>query len=135
MCGWAHWFNLLQKNNLLKEEKAKVASHPGDGGQGEQAARWAGPPAGPRGPEEEAGPAAGGPAWLRKTRGADSGAARCDLCLLLGGQTNVGANPHTKIKSVRIKHDGGITLIWPFDVIPRLQFLRSLHEVLQPERE
>lgn len=85
VCGWVHLFNLLQKNKLLKEEKAKVVSYPGDGWQGEQAARLAGPPAGQRGPGEEAGPAAEGPAWLQKTRGANSGAAQCDLCLLLKG--------------------------------------------------
>ena len=82
---WAHLFQLLQKNNLTKEQKAKILSYPGDGWQGEQAARSAGPPAGRRGPAEEAGPAAEGPAWLQKTREANSGAAQCDLCLLIKG--------------------------------------------------
>lgn len=49
----------------------------------------AGPPAGQRGPGEEAGPAAEGQAWLQKTPGAGSGAAQYDLYLLLRGETYV----------------------------------------------
>lgn len=57
-------------------------AYPGDGWQGGQEAQWAGPPTGQRGPEAEAGLAAEGLAWLRKTLGADSGAELQDLYLL-----------------------------------------------------
>ena len=60
----------------------KVMAYPGDVWQGGREARWAGPPAGQRGPEAEAGPAAEGLTWLRRNLGADSGAGLCDLYLL-----------------------------------------------------
>lgn len=54
-------------------------SRPGDGLQDVQEAPWAGPPAGQRGLEAEAGPAAEGLAWLQKILGEGSDARLYDL--------------------------------------------------------
>ena len=60
----------------------KVMAYPGDGWQDGRQAQWAGPPAGQKGPEAEAGLAAEGLAWLQRNLGADSGAGLYDLYLL-----------------------------------------------------
>lgn len=57
-------------------------AYPGDESQDGREAQWAGPPAGLRGPEAEAGLAAEGLAWLQRSLGAGSGAGLCGLYLL-----------------------------------------------------
>lgn len=57
-------------------------AHLGDGLQDESEDQWAGPQAGLRDPEAEAGLAAEGLAWLQKNLEADSGAGLNVLYLL-----------------------------------------------------
>lgn len=66
---------------MLYRQESKVTAYPGDGWQDGQEAQWAGPPAGQRGLEAEAGLAAEGLAWLQRNLGADSGAGLYDLYL------------------------------------------------------
>lgn len=73
---------MFYKYTWLYRGESKVMAYPGDGWQDGREAQWAGPPAGQRGPEAEAGLAAEGLAWLRRNLGADSGAGLYDLYLL-----------------------------------------------------
>lgn len=73
------------EHNSLYREGSKIMAYPGDGWQGGQEAQWAGPRAGLRGPEAEAGLAVEDLAWLQKTPEADSGAGLWDLYQLYKG--------------------------------------------------
>lgn len=77
-------FTVCYKYTWLFSGKRKVVAYPGDGSQGGLEAQWAGPPAGQRGLEAEAGQAAEALAWLQRILEADSGAELCDLYLLYG---------------------------------------------------